>query len=86
VITKKESQRMITISATERLNFVNLLKGKANLFAMTPEDYLRKIWYHEEASKVGAFVALNLLDNLLGLLSISEEYITQVEGEQGEAS
>ena len=69
---------MMTISNTEQEKFVSLIKGNAALFAMTPEDYLRKVWYHEAASKVGEFVALNLLDNLLGLLPAPENQ-TQVQ-------
>ena len=75
---------MMTISTTEQARFVSLIKGNATLFAMTPEDYLRKVWYHEEASKVGEFVALNLLDHLLSLLPVPAN-CTQVE-EPPEAS
>lgn len=60
----------MTISTTEQEKFVSLVKGNATLFAMTPEDYLRKVWYHEEASKVGELVALNLFEHLLSLLPI----------------
>ena len=59
---------MVTIPDNERIKFENLLIGQAQRFGLTPEEYLRKVWYHEEASKVGEYVAMMLLDELLALI------------------
>ncbi len=59
---------MTAIPQAEQNRFANIVKARASTYAMTPEDYLRKVWYHEEASKVGEFVALTMLEHLLSLL------------------
>ncbi len=58
---------MVMIPEAEHDRFVNLILGNARLFGMTPEDYLRKVWYHEEASRIGEYMALVLLDQLLAI-------------------
>lgn len=60
---------MVTIPDSERIKFENLLIGQAQHFGLMPEEYLRKIWYHEEASKLGEYVAMMILDMLLALIS-----------------
>lgn len=59
---------MVVIPKTERNRFENLILGNAKLYGLTPEDYLRKVWYHEVAAKLGEFVAMSLLDEILPLL------------------
>lgn len=45
-----------------------MLCGQAQRFGLTPEDYLRKIWYHEQASRLGEYIAMTLLEELLPLV------------------
>jgi len=72
---------MVTIPDNERIKFENLLIGQAQRFGLTPEEYLRKIWYHEEASKIGEYMAMILLDQLLLLMprTWSEEEVEEEE-------
>jgi len=74
---------MVTIPDNERIKFENLLIGQAQRFGLTPEEYLRKIWYHEEASKLGEYVAMILLDELLNLTSVK---ILEEEAEDEESA
>lgn len=62
---------MVTIPDSERLKFESLLAGRAQRFGLTPDEYLRKIWYHEEASKLGEYMAMTLLEQLLALVPMS---------------
>lgn len=62
---------MIRIPEQERLRFETLLLGQAQRFGLTPEEYLRKIWYHEEAARFGEYVAMVLLDQLLTLAPVA---------------
>jgi hypothetical protein len=63
---------MITIPQNEQHKFKNIILGNAKLFGFTPEDYIRKVWYHEEAAKLGEYVALSLMNELLLLVSGEE--------------
>lgn len=56
------------IPDSERMRFESLMLAHADRFGMAPEEYLRKVWYHEEATKVGEFVAMSFLDELIPLL------------------
>jgi hypothetical protein len=56
---------MVTMPISERQRFENLLLGQAEIYGLAPEDYLRKIWYHEQASKLGEYMAMILLEELL---------------------
>lgn len=64
---------MVKIPEQERNRFENLILGNAKKFGFTPEDYLRKVWYHEEASKLGEYVAIVLLEELLSLMNKSAQ-------------
>ena len=59
---------MVTIPASERIRFETVLSGQAQRFGLSSEEYLRKIWYHEEASRFGEYVATVLLSQLLDLV------------------
>ena len=59
---------MITIPKSEQGNFEAILYGEAQRFGLTPEEYLRKVWYHEAACRLGEYVAMTLLDQLLPLV------------------
>jgi hypothetical protein len=56
---------LIEVPESERIRFDSLLHGQARLFGLNPTDYLRKIWYHEEASKLGEYVAMTLVDEAI---------------------
>lgn len=58
---------MVIIPDSERIRFETVLSGQAQRFGLSPEEYLRKIWYHEEASRFGEYVAMMLLNQLLSL-------------------
>ena len=59
---------MIRIPETEQEKFGAMLTKRAQEFGLTPEEYLRKIWYHETASRFGEYVAMVLLEQLLPLV------------------
>jgi len=59
---------MIDIPKSERTRFEDILRGQSQHYGLQPEEYLRKVWYHEEAAKLGEYIALSLLDELLPLL------------------
>lgn len=63
---------MITIPKTEQERFDATLCGQALNFGLAPEEYLRKVWYHEQATKLGEFVAMTLLEELLSLIVTSQ--------------
>ena len=63
---------MVAIPKGELTRFKSLILGNAKRFGLTPEDYLRKVWYHEEASKLGEYVALVLMDELLPLIPVTD--------------
>ena len=63
---------MISIPKTERTRFDDILRGQSQRYGLQPEEYLRKVWYHEEAAKLGEYMALSLLNELLPLLPNNE--------------
>lgn len=63
---------MRTIPIEERQRFENLLLGQAQRYGLAPEDYLRKVWYHEQASMLGEYMAMTLLEQLLPLVPALE--------------
>lgn len=54
----------MNIPDSERQRFENLISAQAKRYGMETGDYLRKIWYHEEAAKLGEFVAGSLVNEL----------------------
>jgi hypothetical protein len=63
---------VINISKAERTRFESILCSQSQRYGLQPEEYLRKVWYHEEAAKLGEYMALSLLDELLPLLPSAE--------------
>ncbi|MBA7635901.1 hypothetical protein ES703_43511 [subsurface metagenome] len=63
---------MITIPKSEQERFEAILYGQAQNFGLTSEEYLRKVWYHEQATKLGEYVAMSLLEELLSLVPITQ--------------
>ena len=56
---------MIILPATERGRFEVTVNAEAKRYGLLASDYLRKIWYHEEAAKVGEYIASVFADELL---------------------
>lgn len=67
---KEEEDNVIAIPETESDKFKSILLAQARHFGLTPEDYLRKIWYHEEASRFGEYIAMTLLEEVLPLVPV----------------
>lgn len=63
---------MTDIPKSERERFETILCGQAQNFGLTTEEYLRKVWYHEQATKLGEYVAMTLLEELLQLVPIHQ--------------
>lgn len=63
---------MIDIPKSEQERFEAILYGQAQNFGLTTEEYLRKVWYHEQATKLGEYVAMTLLEELLSLVIIPQ--------------
>lgn len=61
---------MIAIPVSEKERFKDIINGEARLFNLEPREYIQKIWYHEEAAKLGEYVALSLMNELLSLFPI----------------
>ncbi len=65
---------MQAIPEGEKERFQRILKGRAESFGLSSEEYLRKIWYHEQASALGEYVALSLVDLLTTELAINTDH------------
>ena len=64
---------MHSIPLGERQKFENLLHGQAKRYGLSPENYLRKIWYHEEAARIGEYMAMTLLEQLLPMVPAQDQ-------------
>jgi hypothetical protein len=54
----------MNIPDSERKRFENLISAQANRYGLGVEEYLRKVWYHEEAARLGEYVAGSFVDEL----------------------
>lgn len=63
---------MIAIPKSEQERFEAILCGQAQNFGLTPEEYLRKVWYHEQATKLGEYIAMTLVEELLPLVPVPQ--------------
>ena len=68
-VRERGTMNMVVPDA-ERMRFESLIMGWADRYGLSGEEYLRKVWYHEEASRLGEYVALTLLDQLLSLMPV----------------
>ena len=55
------------IPETERIKFQQIIGARAGQYGMAPEEYLRKIWYHQQAARLGEYVAGMLKNWLIGM-------------------
>ena len=56
---------MAKIPKTEQVRFETMLSAQAQHFGLTPEEYIRKVWYHKAAAELGEYVAMSLANELL---------------------
>lgn len=59
---------MLKLPEAEREKFRTLVEGEAARYVLSVHEYLRKVWYHEAAARLGEYVALSLVDQLLELI------------------
>ena len=67
----------MSIPNTESRKSNGLLLGQAARYKMTPYEYLHKVWYHEEAAKLGEYVAMTLLQQLVSILDVKDKPIPE---------
>uniref|UniRef100_A0A6H2A0F3 Uncharacterized protein n=1 Tax=viral metagenome TaxID=1070528 RepID=A0A6H2A0F3_9ZZZZ len=56
------------IPKNESARFIATVSGQAERFGLAPEEYIKKVWYHEEAAKLGEYVAMTLVNQLLQIV------------------
>lgn len=54
---------------TEREMLLALISAESLRFGLSSEEYLRKVWYHDQARKLGEHVASIMLDWLLRIVT-----------------
>lgn len=52
--------------------FKSHIKAESARFGLTIDDYVKKVWYHEQAAKIGEYVALCLSDILINACTAGE--------------
>ena len=57
----------MNIPKSEKNRFETLVAAQAKLHGLTVDEYLRKVWYHEEAAKLGEYVAMSLVNDLMSI-------------------
>ena len=72
---------MLAIPSAERERFISIVNAVASRYKMSFEDYIRKVWYHQEAAILGEYVALTLANQLMDIVPIvQEDAIEQSDG------
>lgn len=64
---------MITVRESEQRRFGLILKGDAKRYGLSPREYLQKVQYHREAARLGEYVAMRFMDELLQSLPVTGE-------------
>ena len=59
---------MLQLPDSEKRLFINLVTAQARQIGMTPKEYIRKVWYHEQAARLGEFTALGLVEQLTSVI------------------
>lgn len=52
-------------SLQERKRFIAFLKANASAYGLGIEEYVRKVWYHEQAAKIGEFMAATYVNDIM---------------------
>ena len=68
---------MIVMPDIEKDRFETLVQGEARRFGIGPREYLQKVWCHEEAARLGEYVAMVLMNELLQSLSLGDDVAYQ---------
>ena len=55
---------------SEAMIFESHIQAEAARYGMPPVKYIRKVWYHQQAAKLGEYMALTLVDALVDLAAI----------------
>jgi len=63
---------MTVIPDIEYERFKAFLKAEASRYSLTIDDYISKIWYHEQAAKCGEYMAICMKDILLNAFNEGE--------------
>lgn len=71
------------VSESNAIRCENLLYAEAKKYLLSPKDYLRKIWYHQQAAIIGEYFASVLLDGIIPFapLAMEPEVKEVLEGE-----
>ena len=69
---EEEAMTTISIPRSERERFLNIVAGEASRYRMDVREYVRKVWYHQQAARLGEYVALMLVDLLLTMIPESQ--------------
>mgnify|MGYP001617918854 CR=1 FL=1 len=56
----------------EKVKFEAILTAEANRYGLSPYEYMRKVWYHETAAKLGEYVAAALSEEVVRGLLLKE--------------
>jgi len=58
----------INLPDIEVIKFRKIAEARAKEYAMSAEEYLQKIWYHENAAKIGEHLAITFLGEMLKII------------------
>ncbi len=70
---------VVVVPESEKYRFEAIISAAASKYGLSTREYLRKIWYHEEAAKLGEYVALVLTEHLASLVSEAEIYTASID-------
>lgn len=59
----------MNVPKIEQVRFIKMIKGQSQQFGLSEQEYIQKVWYHENASKLGEYMAMNLAEQLVGLVA-----------------
>ena len=63
----------IAVPSSEKERFLDVVGGEASRYKMDVREYVRKVWYHQQAARLGEYVALTLVDLLLTIVPESRK-------------
>jgi len=70
----------MNIPDVERVKFEKLVIGEADRLGIGVDEYLRKVWYHQQAAVLGEYISMVLVEELIGLLPASGRLVESHEG------
>ena len=66
----------MNIPSGEIQKFLDTVSGQAQKYGLEPKEYIKKIWYHEQAAKLGEYMAMLLVDEISKILPQKTQEIT----------